>query len=573
PTPHPPPPTPDPRPPTPPSITIIDAPFGARDDRFTAEAESIAAWIAARGGDLRGYALLFRRTTKLDDYLDVFERRGIPYVLPPTRLFLDRPAPVDLLAVLRAIAFPFDRGAEVSAARTPYFALTDAEIARGVLEGDDTYRTFLETLDSLRAAAQHLTVAQLIDLVIRTCGIEQVYAAAADGTRAMRHLEHVRAIAFAYDQRIGGSVRQFVDEISRRRGDPDEMEPSLIDEAGDAVRLLTVHAAKGLEFDTVILPDLEFPLKSAEIFLVDEPRSLVLRGQVETLSGHYGRAGDVPLKEIGTKREEAENRRLFYVAVTRAKAEVVFVTSAKPRKEGFARYVEQIFDLPNAPWPLEQGRVVKTMTIGGDAVPVAFERVATEGTGTRARRRLADPVLEAELAALPAVEPSLPPPALIPAALPRGEVLMRRASSQKRGAGILLHRVLELWDGRSPIEPLLALLAVEQGADGATTALVRKRLATVARSKTFLRIARAETLGRELPLLTPDGERRIDRYLREGETDLVVDYKSGQPSEARIAADREQVGQYCQAMSAITGRPCAGLLWYIDADVDRSIET
>jgi len=550
------------------SITIIDAPFGARDDRFTSEAESIAAWILARGGDLRRYALLFRRTTKLDDYLDVFERRRIPYVLPPTRLFLDRPAPVDLLAVLRAIAFPFDRGAEISAARTPYFALTDAEIVRR----DDTYAAFLTVLESLRAASQHLTVAQLIDLVIRTCGIEAVYAAAADGMRSMRHLEHVRAIAFAYDQRIGGSVRQFVDEISRRRGDPDEMEPSLIDEAGDAIRILTVHAAKGLEFDTVILPDLEFPLKSAEIFLVDDPRSLVLRGQVETLSAHYGRAGDVPLKDIGSRREEAETRRLFYVAATRAKSEVVFVTNAKPRKEGFARYVEQIFDLPSAPWPLEHGRVNKTMTIGGDAVPIAFERVATEGTGTRMRRRLADAALEAELAALPAVEPSLPVPVSLPEELLRGDVLIRRASSQKRGAGILLHRVLEIWDGRSPVDALVTALAIEQGADAATTSLVRKRLATVAKSDTFRRIASAETLGRELPLLTTDGERRIDRYLRENGIDLIVDYKSGQPSERRIALDREQVTQYCRAMSAITGRACTGLLWYIDVDVDRAIE-
>jgi len=549
-------------------VTVIDAPFGARDDRFTAEAESIAAWILARGGDLRRFALLFRRTTKLDDYLDVFERRGIPYVLPPTRLFLDRPAPVDLLAVLRAIAFPFDRGAEISAARTPYFALTDAEIVRR----DDPYAAFLTVLDSLRAASQHLTVAQLIDLVIRTCGIENVYAAAADGTRSMRHLEHVRAIAFAYDQRIGGSVRQFVDEISRRRGDPDEMEPSLIDEAGDAIRILTVHAAKGLEFDTVILPDLEFPLKSAEIFLVDDPRSLVLRGQVETLSAHYGRAGDAPLKEIGSRREEAETRRLFYVAVTRAKSEVVFVTNAKPRKEGFARYVEQIFDLPNAPWPLEHGRAIKTMTIGGDDVPIAFERMATEGTGTRMRRRLADAALEAELASLPAVEPSLPAPVSLPEALLRGDVLIRRASSQKRGAGILLHRILEIWDGHSPIDALVTALAIEQGAEAATTALVRKRLATVAKSDTFRRIASAETLGRELPLLTIAGERRIDRYLRENDVDLIVDYKSGQPSERRMALDREQVAQYCQAMTAISGRPCRGLLWYIDVDVDQAIE-
>jgi ATP-dependent helicase/nuclease subunit A len=603
-----------------PTLTILDSAFEDRADRFAAEAESIAAWIGGRGDDLRRYALLFRRTTKLDDYLDVFDRRGLAYALPPTRLFLDRPAPVDLLAVLRSIAFSFDRGAEISAARTPYFALTDNEIARGVLgissnesdalttheapqssafsptllsggeggrrpdEGasavatieNDPYQTFRQTLTSLRAASAHLTVSQLIDLVIRTCAIEDVYAAAADGTRSLRHLEHLRTIAFGYDQRTGGSIRQFVDEISHRRGgEPDEMEPSLVDEASNAVRILTVHTAKGLEFDTVILGDLEFPVKTPELFLVENPRSLVLRGQVETLSSHYGRAGTMPLKEIGTLREEAETRRLFYVAVTRAKSEVVFVTNAKPRKEGFVKYVDQLFDLGAAPWPTETGRVVKTLTIGGDAVPIAYERVATEGGGVRTRRRLADAQREAELAALPAVEPSLPEPASLPEILDRGEVKTRRSSAQKRAAGILLHRILELWDGTTPVEPLLLSAAAEQGVDAATATLVRKRLATVAKSKTFLRIARAETLGRELPMIIQQNgaavERRIDRFLREGDNDLVVDYKSGHPSEARLAADRDQVSRYCAAMSAITGRPCQGLLWYIDVDEDRVI--
>jgi ATP-dependent helicase/nuclease subunit A len=603
--------------PHPPTITILDSIFEDRADRFAAEAESIAAWISGRGDDLRRYALLFRRTTKLDDYLDVFDRRGLAYALPPTRLFLDRPAPVDLLAVLRAIAFPFDRGAEISAARTPYFALTDNEIARGVLgiatnesrgpathdthqssafsptllsagEGGrrpdeganavaETYAQFQQTLASLRIAAQHLTVSQLIDLVIRTCAIEDVYAAAADGTRSLRHLEHLRTIAFGYDQRTGGSIRQFVDEISHRRGgEPDEMEPSLVDEASNAVRILTVHTAKGLEFDTVILPDLEFPVKTPELFLVENPRSLVLRGQVETLSSHYGRAGTMPLKEIGTLREEAETRRLFYVAVTRAKSEVVFVTNVKPRKEGFVKYVDQLFDLGAAPWPAEAGRVVKTLTIGGDAVPIAYERVATEGGGVRTRRRLADAQREGELAALPAVEPSLPEPASLPEVLSRGDIKTRRSSAQKRAAGILLHRVLELWDGTTPVDPLLQSAAVEQGVDAATIALVRKRSATVAKSKTFLRIARAEPLGRELPMIIQQNgaavERRIDRFLREGDNDLVVDYKSGQPSERRLAADRDQVSRYCSAMSAITSRPCLGLLWYIDIDGDRVVE-
>ena len=104
----------DPRPAT----TFLNASHTEGRDRQIDEAEKISEWILARGGKLNRYAILLRRLSKLDHYLDTFDRYGIAYVLPPTRAFLDRRAPVDLLAVLRAIAHPFDRGAEVSAART-----------------------------------------------------------------------------------------------------------------------------------------------------------------------------------------------------------------------------------------------------------------------------------------------------------------------------------------------------------------------------------------------------------------------------------------------------------------------
>src|SRR5204863_208419 len=188
----------------------------AQFDYIFVEAQAIAEWIRANSeGDLRRFALLFRRLTKLDDYLDTLDRYGIDYVLPPTRMFLDRRAPVDLLAVLRAIAHPFDKGAQISAARTPYFALTDEEIAGGMLGaehrvlGNDTqhpapstqhpWQTFKATIEQYRQAARHLTVSQLIDLIIETSNIEAIYDAAADGARHLRHLEHLRAIAFEYD--------------------------------------------------------------------------------------------------------------------------------------------------------------------------------------------------------------------------------------------------------------------------------------------------------------------------------------------------------------------------------------
>jgi ATP-dependent helicase/nuclease subunit A len=570
-------------------VTLIDAQHDEKSDRFFAEAEAIAEWIRANRSsnalDLQRFAILFRRLTKIDDYLDTLDRYGIPYVLPPTRLFLDRRAPVDLLAVLRAIAYPFDLGAQISAARTPYFGLTDVEIADVSQEvPGEAWSTFTAAIAQVAEASRHLTVSQLIDLVVATCSIERVYDASADGIRHHRHLEHVRAIAFEYDQRLGGSVRQFVDEIARRRAEPEEMEPSLADESQNAVRILSVHAAKGLEFDTVILPDLSFPTTSSEatqIFTVEEPRSIVLSGRAESISANFRFFGEDKLKKVSTRREEAEMRRLFYVAVTRAKTEVVFVCNLheETKNAGFLKCLNDALGTDKASlaamWP-EAGRDVRETVIG----PVAFEKVDVHAAGARTRPRLRDQALEAELAVSPIVPLAIPSPTDVTETLSVSEVASRRAGSRNRAAGILLHRVLELWDGRTEVEPLLRQLAVEAGADADAVTRVRKRLATIARSPMLQRIARAETIGREVSVhFVEDGtpvERRIDRILREqtggAPHDLVIDYKSGNPDPQRVTRDRDQVERYCHAVAAITGHACAGVLWYIDLESDEVVE-
>ena len=593
-------------------LTIIDAQHDEKSDRFFAEAEAIAEWIRAHRPagrtadalDLQRFAILFRRLTKIDDYLDTLDRYGIPYVLPPTRLFLDRRAPVDLLAVLRAIAYPFDAGAQISAARTPYFALTDVEIAAGITphppaapspltegrrqevgdpadEGSpDPWSTFAASIARFAEASAHLTVSQLIDLVVTTCAIDDVYDAAADGLRHRRHLEHVRAIAFEYDLRIGGSVRQFVDEIARRRAEPEEMEPSLADESQNAVRILSVHAAKGLEFDTVILPDLAFPTTSSEatqLFTVEEPRSIVLSGRAESISANFRFAGEEKLKKVSTRREEAEMRRLFYVAVTRAKTDVVFVCNLhdETKNTGFLKSLNDALGTDKstlaAMFP-DAGREVRDTGIG----PVAFERVEIHAADTRKRPRLHDAKLEAELASSPIVPVEIASPSDVAETLSVAEVAARRAGSRNRAAGILLHRVLELWDGRSDTEPLLRQLAIEAAADADSLTRVRKRLATIVRSPMLQRIARAETVGREVPVhFVEEGtlvERRIDRLLREDGGDLVIDYKSGTADPKRVARDREQVERYCRAVAAMTGRPCHGALWYIDLEGEQVVE-
>ncbi|HJT17150.1 MAG TPA: 3'-5' exonuclease, partial [Thermoanaerobaculia bacterium] len=430
----------------------------------------------------------------------------------------------------------------ISAARSPYFALTDSEIASGVLADDGPWKQFIETLRALRDASRHLSVTATIDHVIATTGIEAVY-----DDRARRNLEQVRAIAFTYDQKAGGSVRQFVEEIARRRETPDEVDASLLDETTNAVRILTIHGAKGLEFERVILPDVEFTANSSgvDLFTVEEPRSLVLRNGLDTLSGICRFSDNRPLREIGSLRDKAETRRLFYVAITRAKSQVVFVTRPGVSNKGFGRFLNEIFP--------------KQLPVAGYRSPEATDR--EPATGNRQ----------------PLAEISIPQPQPIIEELTAAEAKMARAGIANRGAGILLHRVLEMWNGKSDAGALISALAIEQAADERAIDLVRRRIAQISTSATLRRIVAAETIGREMPVAFIDEngtlvERRIDRLIRENGNDIVVDYKSGEPNDARIARDREQVALYCRLVGEMTGRPCVGLLWYIDVDNDRAID-
>jgi ATP-dependent helicase/nuclease subunit A len=339
------------------------------------------------------------------------------------------------------------------------------------------------------------------------------------------------------------------------------MEPLLADESKNAVRILTVHAAKGLEFDSVILPDLAFSTGSegTQIFTVEEPRSLVLCAP-DSLSAQFRFIGDEKLKRVATLREEAEARRLLYVAVTRARSEVVFVcnTIKKVAKSSFAHCAGEALGIDFKMLTFGDGREMRD--------GIAYERLTGgEGAAAPLRRRLRDEELERELATGAIVPLAVAAPADV-TALP--ESYRRRAGLRNREAGILLHRVLELWDGVAPIASLIAEAAGELGASTEAVARVKSRLGNIGQSATMQRIARAETVARELPIRIGGRTLRIDRLIRENGREIVIDYKSGTPK----PDDQAQVVGYCQALARLTGRACEGLIWYLDDDVAVEVE-
>ncbi|HUO84105.1 MAG TPA: UvrD-helicase domain-containing protein [Thermoanaerobaculia bacterium] len=574
-------------------IHLVGSP--GEEDRDTAQARAIAWWIESHGGGsgpngYRRFAVLLRRLTRAHEYAAVLEQHGIPVVVPPGGGLLQEPAVVDLITVLRAIALPFDLGARISAARSPWFALSDVEIAMGRLglDGEESaWKTVQGALRRYRRLARQLPVAGLMDLLVDESEIETAYAAMRGGGRALAHLERVRGIAAEYEQSTGGSLRQFVDEISRRRAGAAETDPPTIDEEADAVRIMSVHSAKGLEFDTVLLPDLDpqSPTDGFQLSAIDPLETLVISGRLGSISAHFHQTAGVTLREILRLREEAEEQRLFYVAATRARSELVLLCHQAMKKNGFWKIIQETLRAPDLA-PLWQeaadGPIDRALPDDEPLLTVRFHAVPEIAAATERPSRFLDPSFDAQVSgwspvpAEPVIGPALAERE--PRRLDHDEMFRRRGQARMRARGILLHRALELWNGDpDQLEPLVLRLRDECRAGTAESESVCARLRRLAASERFRRIANAETIARELPIHYRDAsgevvEGRIDRLIRENGLLRVLDYKSGMPDPARLQEDRQQVIRYRDAISRITGSPCEATLWYIDLERDEMMD-
>jgi ATP-dependent helicase/nuclease subunit A len=570
-------------------IRFIGARLPEGEDSDWVEAELIAEWISRNrrrdAVDLRRFAILMRKMTNAAVYADVFEKREIALILPPSRTLLDRRACIDLLAVLRAIAYPFDEAAIVAAARTPYFALSDDEIVRGRIDSETPgpWSEMRRAIGSWTREASAARVSQLVDRLVTESDIRTLYSTLKAGDRWLAHLERFRDVALEYDLTAGGSLRQFVDELLRRRTEADDAEPVLTDESENAVRIMTVHASKGLEFETVIIPDLSGQTggDSVKCYATDEPPLLVFSGAIASISRHFGRAGGVTMKEIDRGREAAELDRLFYVAVTRAKSEVVFASAIpeKPRMSGFWKPLQAILGVAPPEFPgLFAGAgetVSRHFTVGQNDLEIPFEEITTPARIEREVARFRSVALAEAILAGTDEAPAIP----IPEGRrePRHELLRTLAAARRRTTGIAMHRLLERWSFRSEeLEGVVAAVVAELGLSRDESDSLGRLARRIAGSPVTKRIAGSEIVGRELPILFRDSsgaprEGRIDLLLRDQGRYLVVDYKSGEPYEERLDKDREQVRGYMASISAMSGAECGGMLWYIGKS-DSAVE-
>ena len=315
-----------------------------------------------RAADYSDVCILMTRRNSLWELEQALEEADLPYRLEGSSLIFDTQEVRDLLNCLRAIDDPADRVAIAAALRSPAFGCSDRNLLELVHNGGSfDYLAELPPAVAATPAGQSLaalkkyhharlgeSLAFLIERFIRE---RQLLAAALDHPRPRQQWRRYRFMinqARAFADAGGGSLRQFLSWAERQAAENARVTETPVPEDDEAaVRVMTVHGAKGLEFPVVILTGLDYwGSGRSESVLFDREK-----GQPEVSVGGDGAFATDGYPELKEKEQELardEAVRLLYVASTRARDHLVVNMYHPERRDSPAKQIAALLDSPDA---------------------------------------------------------------------------------------------------------------------------------------------------------------------------------------------------------------------------------
>src|SRR6185436_6795848 len=315
------------------------------------EAEEVAAWIKGHHDQIeyRKVAILLRSLVNVGLYLDALRARGIPYVVEGEKYYYGTTEVVDFVNLLRAVENPHDRISIAGVLRSPYGGASDQELYERRKSLD--YRLsdrhpspwpIFGFLKRWNEEAGRIGVSELIDRIFAESYALEIAQAGYHGEQATANLLKLRQKAADLEARGGCTLREFLDGIRTAIRDlEEEGESPLADETLDAVRVLSIHKSKGLEFPVVILPDLhrQRQNRSAKTVRFDWTERVL-----GVTLGDAMNSGAAALAQRHREREREEFRRLLYVAVTRAEDRLVLLGGDDAVSETFLELLRPDFE-------------------------------------------------------------------------------------------------------------------------------------------------------------------------------------------------------------------------------------
>ncbi len=566
----------------------------ARQAEARAVARRVREIIDADARPPGDVAVLLRAATDLQLFERALELEDLPTLASGGRGFWGRQQVQDLTSYLAVLANPRDELAWYSTLASPLCGLSADALALLATDreaplppGDQSRLTaFGERLEAERRRAPRLRLDELIARAVADSGYDLHVLRQPGGRRRLANVHKLERLAAAYEAANGRDLRGFIDH-ARAELDADAREPEAPIDPGDrsAVALMTIHAAKGLQFPVVVVAELGRPraARTPRILFADGRCGLrVVRAGEDNLEA----LDYAELKQAAQARELAEERRILHVAVTRAKERLILSATAKlgpdaawPNASATAPALAEIGPLLDPALPArlaEQPEIAFDDVRGDDVLRVAVRRVAPDDAaatlgidiGAGQLALTLDGGAATEPAAAPltaAAAPAEPPRAAVPAALsysqlagydrcgyrhylqrvlrlpPLREELAPPAMAPIAGMdplvrGSVLHELLEELDYADPRPPTAEELderADRHGheLDDEARADLRGLVQAFVDGPWFARLRAAAELQREAVFAYPIGDTMLTgvvdaRAREEGGGALVVDYKT-----------------------------------------------
>ncbi len=575
----------------------------AREARLVAER---FAELRDAGVPTGSMAVLLRTYRHADEFASALRSRGIPALIVGGSRFLERPEVRTLRALCRALANVHDDEALVQLLAAPvggvsddalWLLRNDAEtgLARrgsladaivspaAVLADADSSeaRRLLEVLERARARLGRMPLSEILLRAVEESAWDLKLLAEGDaGRHAYANVLKLARLADAFEASGGAGPAGFVEHLETKEASGDRDAPAtLADESSPCVRIMSVHASKGLEFAVVAMPQLgDGPRgdRGAVRWSADGDRirlALALPSARCAAAGSKSNATEwfSEFDAADAAAEEDEAKRLFYVACTRAE-EMLLLTGATNLAE------EPVKGAPLG-WLLS---AVEEARERGEAIPIEWERVDVAEEEVPAWD--AGEADEAEDGRDAAFWPPAPPcepqakRAPAPDRLSYSDIALYRrcglrffcekvlrvgvpgeAGEKAKSFGSAVHAALQLAVGGAvaPDDERLTALGRSFGIAEEDGPRLREAVRTFLASRLASELASLRRVRTEVPFAVPVGRQgfllagTIDAYAREGDRGLIVDYKTGTAGTEADLRDAFALQAACYALVAL----------------------
>ncbi len=596
-----------------------------------ADAAREARILASRFAELRDVhgvrpsdmVVLVRQYSHAVFIASALRAKGFPVLTVGGSRFFGLKETVWLRAFCRVLANPRQDDALIQVLTSPLVDVTDDALYRarssareagsaslwdGVMRlassadarAEGCLRDAAELISTARARTGSQRLSEVILRAVEEAEVDLKLLAAGDEGREMyANVLKFARMADEYESSEGSGPAGFSAHLdARERYGEHESPMTLADDDSPAVRIMSIHAAKGLEFPVVAVPRLgesrHGDSAAVRVLAADGELKVALRVPRDWRARVKAAGGSEPKDEAETaafrdlgnaaaSNETDESKRLFYVACTRARDALMLFGTANHEKEASS-------DGPLT-WLYSALPGLRGVAVGGEATaignsagPIACVRVTPaedvpEFGSPESELATPEPVMLASRISSPALaeeaqDAGRRPRWLSYSQIAKYEECPRRfwathilgigepylpEDDDPRAFGSAVHAALQLASDEIPEEERLAAIARSYGLDGSATAHLREVANNYAASSVAGRLCAHQSIRREVPFAVPvDGDGRLllvgsmDAYGRTDDTALVIDYKTGVTGDPAELRDRYVSQARSYALAALS---------------------